>query len=103
MERQTRTANVVSPGARGERRITSDARVDGQELVAKVSATLNNVCEIFAQISGFPVNPLTREVLAKRIMASVESGETDPARWKAAALGGFARRLEINEPKEGNG
>jgi hypothetical protein len=34
----------------------------------------------------------SKDVLVKRIMRSVNHGETDPEKWKAYALGGFARR-----------
>ena len=62
----------------------------GPEFVTRLSEVLKDVCEEFARVSGSPVNPLTRDVLAKRIMACADSGEADPEKWKAFALGGFA-------------
>jgi hypothetical protein len=62
------------------------------ELVTQIARALAECCEEFARLSGQPVNPLTKDVLAKRIMRSVDHGETDPEKWKAYALGGFARR-----------
>src|SRR5262245_30173969 len=64
----------------------------GPELVSKISDALKEACETVARLSGQPVNPLTRDVLAKRIMRSIDSGEGDPEKWKAFALGGFADR-----------
>jgi|RhiMethySRZTD1v2_1073278.scaffolds.fasta_scaffold2052375_1 hypothetical protein len=66
----------------------------GPEFVTKLSDVLKDVCEEFARLSGSPVNSLTRDVLAKRIFASADSGETDPEKWKASALGGFARQKD---------
>jgi hypothetical protein len=61
------------------------------ELVSKIAATLNEVCGEIENLSGLPVNSMTRDILARRIMNSVEAGETDMEKWKAHALGGFAR------------
>jgi hypothetical protein len=61
----------------------------GPELVERLSSVLVETCEAFARVSGQPVNPLTRSVLAKRIMECADSGEEDPDRWKEFALGGF--------------
>jgi hypothetical protein len=57
-----------------------------------LSKALAETCEAFARLSGRPVNPLTRAVLAKRIMACADGGEEDPEKWKEFALGGFCER-----------
>jgi hypothetical protein len=61
------------------------------EFVGKIAATLNEACGEIENLSGLPVNSMTRNILTKRIMNSVEAGETDMEKWKAHALGGFAR------------
>jgi hypothetical protein len=66
----------------------------GPELVTQISTALAESCEAFARLSGQPVNTLTKDVLAKRIMRCIDSGETDPEKWKAFALGGFGKRDE---------
>ena len=62
----------------------------GPEFVTRISDALKDACEILARLSGQPVNSLTRDVIAKRIMRCVDSGEKDPEKWKSFALGGFA-------------
>ena len=74
------------PAARNENRESSSV-----ELVGKIAATLNEACGEIENLSGLPVNSMTRDILARRIMNSVEAGETDVETWKAHALGGFAR------------
>ena len=74
------------PVARNENEESSSV-----ELVGKIAATLNEACCEIENLSGLPVNSMTRDILARRIMNSVEAGETDVEKWKAHALGGFAR------------
>jgi hypothetical protein len=62
----------------------------GPELVSKISDALKEACGTVARLSGQPVNPLTRDVLAKRIMRCIDTGEEDPGKWRDFALGGFA-------------
>jgi len=47
------------------------------EFVGKIAATLNEACGEIENLSGLPVNSMTRDILARRIMHSVEAGETD--------------------------
>jgi hypothetical protein len=62
----------------------------GPEAVTKISETLREVCETLSRLSGQPVNALTRDVVARRIMQCAEAGEDDPEKWMEFALGGFA-------------
>jgi hypothetical protein len=62
----------------------------GPEFVTLISDALKDACQTVARLSGQPVNPLTRDVIAKRIIRCVDSGEVDPEKWKDFALGGFA-------------
>lgn len=59
------------------------------ETAARMSAVIDDACETLERLSGQPVNGLTRNVLTKRAVASLKSGERDSQKWKAAALGGF--------------
>ena len=62
----------------------------GPEFVTRISDALKEACETLARLAGQRVNSLTRDVIAKRIMRCVDSGEKDPEKWKSFALGGFA-------------
>jgi len=66
----------------------------GPDIVAEISVALKEACATVAKLSARPVNQLTRDILAKRIMICIDSGETDPAKWRDFALGGFADRPE---------
>ena len=69
----------------------------GPELVSRISDALKDACGRVARLSGQPVNPLTRNVLAKRIARSIASGEADPEKWRDFALGGFADQRRSDE------
>jgi hypothetical protein len=69
----------------------------GPELITKISEALRQACDTVARLSGQPVNTLTRDILAKRIMRCVDSGEEDPQRWTEFALGGFADQRRSDE------
>ena len=62
----------------------------GPEAVTKISETLREACETLSRLSRQPVNALTRDVVARRIMQCAEAGENDPEKWMEVALGGFA-------------
>jgi hypothetical protein len=64
----------------------------GPDMVGKISEALKEACSTVAKLSGRPVNPLTRDIIAKRIMTCIEAGEDDPVKWRDLALGGFADR-----------
>lgn len=66
----------------------------GSDMVAKISEALKEACSTVVKLSGRPVNQLTRDIIAKRIMMCIEAGEDDPAKWRDFALGGFADRRE---------
>jgi hypothetical protein len=66
----------------------------GPELVTQISDALKDACQTVERLSGQPVNPLTRDVIARRIMRCVDSGETDPGKWRDFALGGFAENRQ---------
>ena len=69
----------------------------GPELVGRISDALKDACGRVARLSGQPVNPLTRNVLAKRIARCIASGEADPEKWRDFALGGFADQRRSEE------
>ena len=69
----------------------------GPEFVTKISDTLKEACETLARLSGQPVNSLTRDIVAKRIMRCADGGEQNPEIWKAFALGGFADHRQNDE------
>jgi hypothetical protein len=69
----------------------------GPEAVTKISDALKEACETVSRLCGQPVNALTRDVLAKRIMQCAEEGEEDPEKWMEFALGGFADQRRQDE------
>jgi hypothetical protein len=73
----------------------------GLERADNVTEALSRACETFARLSRVPVNPLTRSIITKRLLASAESGEENPSKWVEAALGGFVPFKD--RPRSGRG